>query len=63
MKRFLAVTTLLVAVVGVLGLSDSASATNGVMSDFTNAYPATAGTALANCSTCHTSVPALNAYG
>jgi hypothetical protein len=63
MRRFFVVTALLVAVFGVFALSDSASATNPILDDFTLAYPATAGTALDSCSTCHTSVPALNAYG
>jgi len=63
MNRFLAATAFVVVALGVFALSDTASATNGVLDNFTTAYPGTAGTALANCSTCHTSVPALNAYG
>ena len=63
MKRFLAATALVVVALGVFALSDTASATNGVLDDFTAAYLSTAGTALDNCSTCHTSVPALNSYG
>lgn len=63
MKRFLAATALVVVALGVFALSDTASATNGVLDNFTATYPSTAGTALDSCSTCHTSVPALNAYG
>lgn len=63
MKRLLAAASLLIAVTGVLLISEGASATNGILDDFAKAYPATAGTGLANCSTCHTSVPALNPYG
>ena len=63
MKRFLAATAFVVVALGVFALTDTASATNGVLDTFTTAYPGTAGTALANCSTCHTSVPNLNAYG
>ena len=63
MKRFLAATALLVVALGVFALSDTASATNGVLENFTATYPSTAGTALDSCSTCHTSAPALNAYG
>jgi hypothetical protein len=63
MRRFLAGAALLAAVVGVLLISEGASATNAIQDNFTNAYPATQGTALASCSTCHTSVPALNPYG
>lgn len=63
MKRFLAATAFLVVALGVFAISNSASATNGILNDFTAAYPATTGTALDSCSTCHTSAPALNPYG
>ena len=63
MKRLLAVITVFAFALGVLAISGSAFATNSMMGDFTSAYPATAGTPLASCSTCHTSVPALNPYG
>jgi hypothetical protein len=63
MKRFLAALGFAVVALGLFALTDTASATNGVLDDFTTAYPATAGTSLDSCSTCHTSVPALNAYG
>lgn len=63
MKRFLASLGFVVVALGVFALTDTASATNGVLDSFTGSYPATAGTSLDNCSTCHTSVPALNAYG
>lgn len=63
MRRVLGAIALIAAVVGVLALGNRASATNAIMDDFTTAYPATAGTALDSCSTCHTSVPTLNSYG
>ena len=63
MKRLLAVMTVVAFALGVLAISGSAFATSSMMGDFTSAYPATAGTPLASCSTCHTSVPALNPYG
>ena len=63
MKRTLAAIAFAVVAVGVFAISDGASATNGILEEFTAMYPATTGTALAECSTCHTSVPALNAYG
>lgn len=65
MKRLLAASALIVAVAGVFALTgpDTASATNAQLNAFTGAYPATAGTSLANCSTCHTTVPQLNPYG
>lgn len=63
MKRFLAATAFLVIAVGVIAISTSASAKDSILTSFTSNYPATAGSALDSCSTCHTSVPALNAYG
>ncbi|MBT8165150.1 MAG: hypothetical protein HKO63_05435 [Acidimicrobiia bacterium] len=63
MKRLLAAITVFAFGLGILAISGSAFATNSMMGDFTSAYPATAGTPLASCSTCHTSVPALNPYG
>lgn len=63
MKRFLAATAFLVVAVGVIAISNSASAKDSILTSFTSNYPATAGSALDSCSTCHTSVPALNAYG
>ncbi|MDR9449771.1 MAG: hypothetical protein RI637_01025 [Acidimicrobiia bacterium] len=63
MKRFLAATAFLVVAVGVIAISTSASAKDSILTSFTSNYPATAGSALDSCSTCHTSVPALNAYG
>lgn len=63
MRSFLAGIALLAAVAGVLLISDGASASNAIQGEFAAAYPSTSGTALASCSTCHTSVPALNAYG
>lgn len=63
MKRLLAALGFAVVALGMFALTDTASATNGVLDDFTAAYPSTAGTSLDSCSTCHTSVPALNAYG
>ncbi len=63
MKRFLAATAFLVVAVGVIAISNSASAKDSILTSFTSNYPATSGSALDSCSTCHTSVPALNAYG
>ena len=63
MKRFLAAIGFLVVALGVFAITDSASARDSILSSFTATYPATAGTTLDNCSTCHTSVPTLNAYG
>ena len=63
MKRFLAAIGFLVVALGVFAVTDSASAKDSILNSFTSTYPATAGTTLDNCSTCHTSVPTLNAYG
>jgi len=63
MKRFLAALALLVVAFGVFVMSESASAKDTILNSFISAYPATGGSALANCTTCHTSVPTLNPYG
>ena len=63
MKRFAAALTVIGVAFGMLAIGNIAFADNAIMGDFTTAYPATAGTPLASCSTCHTSVPSLNPYG
>ncbi|MGZ8755072.1 MAG: hypothetical protein ACXW15_07785, partial [Acidimicrobiia bacterium] len=63
MKRILAAFGFLVVALGVFAITDSASAKDSILNSFTTTYPATAGSTLDSCSTCHTSVPALNAYG
>ncbi len=43
--------------------SQIVQAKSNYLTSFVNTYPATSGTQLDNCSTCHTSVPNLNPYG
>ncbi len=59
MKRLLAAMTVFGVALGLLAIGNTAFADNAIMGDFTAAY----GAPPASCSTCHTSVPALNPYG
>jgi len=52
----------LLAMAFVAGFLGTAQATSGRLTSFNSTY-GTAGTPLDSCSTCHTSVPALNSYG